>query len=451
MVTGQIESRFYGKGKGFLHEHERQVDMLRSVCRRVDSVRFTEEISRVVAAVADDIRTGRPQPGAVEIPIDLQYRVAEVELFGEPDVPRLQPDPASIADAVAMLESAERPLIWAGGGVNIAGASAELTALAERLNAPVLTTIEGRGAIDETHRLSLGFRSDRSSMTEIIDECDVMLAVGTRFQNYATRVWTLDLPRQLIHLDADPGVIGLNYPAAIPIVGDALVGVSQILDGIGSTVTDEGFVDRARKVKAADEDLVREEIGPDHAEIVSVIRRLLPPEGRIARDSTVPNYLWGNRLLPIVAPRTSIRAASSAIGPGLPHGIGAAVGSGEPTIVIQGDGGFMLSIGELVTAAEHNLPVIVCVFNDQGYGVLRVIQDQVLGHRHGTDLHTPDFVTVADGMGVASERVVGIEQFEPAFARALDRSGPTLLDIDMHSLSPLTFALPAHQRRKEDR
>jgi acetolactate synthase-1/2/3 large subunit len=455
MITGQIESRFYGKGKGYLHEHERQVDMLRSVCRRVDSVRYAEEISRVVAAVADDIRTGRPQPGAVEIPIDLQYREVEIELFGEQTVPRIQPDPLAIADATALLEGAERPLIWAGGGVNIAGASTELTALAERLNAPVLTTIEGRGAIDETHELALGFRSDRPAMAEIIEECDVMLAVGTRFQNYATRVWSLKLPDNLVHLDVDPGVIDRNYKAAIPVVGDALVGLEQLLAGLKGGNADEGFVDRARKLKAADEQAVRDEIGPDHNEICNTIRRLLPANGRIARDSTVPNYMWGNRLLPIVQSRTSIRAASSAIGPGLPHGIGAAVGSGEPTVVIQGDGGFMLSIGELVTAAEHHLPIIVCLFNDQGYGVLRVIQDQVLGHRHGTDLHTPDFVQVAEGMGVASERVVGVEQFEAAFQRALDRainhSSPSLLDIDMNSLTPLTFALPAHQRRKQDR
>ena len=130
MITGQIESRFLGKGKGFLHEHENQADMLRTICRSVATVRHTEDVSKEIARVADDIRSGRPQPGAVEIPIDLQYRVAEIELHGSREVPRLVPDEALLVDAAARLSAAERPIIWAGGGVNIAGASAELVELA---------------------------------------------------------------------------------------------------------------------------------------------------------------------------------------------------------------------------------------------------------------------------------------------------------------------------------
>jgi acetolactate synthase-1/2/3 large subunit len=424
MITGQIESRFLGKGKGFLHEHETQSDMLRSVCRAVATVRYTEDISREIARVADDIRRGRPQPGAVEIPIDLQYRVADVELHGTPDVVPVVPDANLLDQAADQLQKAERPLIWAGGGVNIAGAAAELTALAERLGAPVVTTIEGRGAIPEDHELCLGFRSDRGRMAELFEDADLLFAVGTRFQNYATRVWNLRLPEQLIHLDADVGVIGRNYPASLAVVGDARVGLRGLLDRV------------------------------DHREIMTVMRRLLPREGRIARDSTVPNYTWGNRLLPILEPRTSIRAASAAIGPGLPFGIGAAVGTGQPTVVIQGDGGFMLSIGELAACAQHGLPVIVCLFNDGGYGVLRVVQEAVLGHRHGTELGTPDFVQVAEGMGVTAEGVASVQDFEQAFGRAVERAstggGPTLLDIDLTALAPISFPLPAHQRRRAD-
>ena len=222
MVTGQTESRFYGKGKGFLHENDQQVAMLRSVCRSVASVRHPSDISAEIARVADDIRTGRPQPGAVEIPIDFQYaRVGEGPMTGSPEVPRLRPDAALLDDAAERLAAAQRPLIWAGGGVVIADASAELVALAERLGAPVVTTIEGRSAMSELHPLSLGFRSDRPEMADVFAEADLLLAVGTRFQNYATRVWALRLPDELIHLDADPGVIGLNYPASLALIGDA--------------------------------------------------------------------------------------------------------------------------------------------------------------------------------------------------------------------------------------
>ena len=450
MITGQIESRFRGKAKGFLHEYEKQPDMLGSVCRAVASVRYTEDISKDIAGVVDDIRRGRPQPGAVEIPIDLQYRTAEVQIVGSPDVERLSPDENLLDQAAELLQQAERPIIWAGGGVNISGAAHELTALAERLGAPVVTTIEGRGSISEAHEFSLGFRTDRVLGMEIFEDADLVFAVGTRFQNYATRVWTLPMPENLIHVDVDPGVIGRNYSASVAVVGDAKLALQGMLDRIDSGNVDEQFVDRCRKIRTADEQAVQEEIGADHSQIVSIIRRLLPDECPVVRDSTVPGYTWGNRLLQIVRSRTSLRPAAVAIGPGLPLAMGAAIGSETHALLVQGDGGLQLSIGELSACAEHQIPVIVLVFNDSGYNILRIIQDNVLGHKHGTELPTVDFVAVAEGMGVDAERVEGVEQFEPALQRALDRSGPTLLDIDMEFLAPIQLPLPAHQRARDD-
>ena len=450
MITGQIETRFRGKAKGFLHEFEKQPDMLRSVCRAVASVQYTEDISKDIAGVVDDIRRGRPQPGAVEIPIDLQYRTAEVRIVGSPETQRLTPDDSLLDQAAELLQRSERPVIWAGGGVNISGAATELTALAERIGAPVTTTIEGRGSIPEDHELSLGFRTDRVVGMEIFEEADAVFAVGTRFQNYATRVWSLPMPENLIHVDVDPGVIGRNYPAAVAIVGDAKLALQGMLDRIEGGNIDEQFVDRCRKIKAADEQAVNEEIGPDHSQIVSIIRRLLPDECPVVRDSTVPNYTWGNRLLQIVRSRTSIRPAAVAIGPGLPLAMGAAIGSGVHALLVQGDGGLQLSIGELSACAEHQIPVVVLVFNDSGYNILRIIQDYVLGHKHGTELPRVDFVAVAQGMGVDAERVQGVDQFEPALERALGRSGPTLLDIDMDFLAPIQLPLPAHQRARDD-
>ena len=450
MITGQIESRFRGKGKGFLHEHEKQPEMLNTVCRSVASVRYTEDISRELARVADDIRRGRPQPGAIEIPIDLQYRTTDIEIVGSSKTERIAPDETLLDQAAEILRTAERPVIWAGGGVNISGAGQELTAFAERLGAPVVTTIEGRGSISETHPLSLGFRTDRVSGMEIFEEADAVLAVGTRFQNYATRVWSLPMPEKLVHVDVDPEVIGRNYPAAVAVVGDAKLGLEGLLKRVNEGNVDDQFVDRCLKIRTSDEQAVREEIGSDHSQIVSTIRQLLPEDSPIVRDSTVPNYTWGNRLLPIVRSRTSVRPAAVAIGPGLPLGMGAAIGSGNHTLIVQGDGGLQLSIGELSACAEHQIPVIVLVFNDSGYNILRIIQDNVLGRKHGTELPTVDFVKVAEGMGVDAERVDGLEQFEPALARALERQGPSLLDIDMSVLAPIRLPLPAHQRSQKE-
>ena len=137
-----------------------------------------------------------------------------------------------------------------------------------------------------------------------------------------------------------------------------------------------------------------------------------------------------------------------AIGPGLPLAIGAAVGTGKPTVLIQGDGGLMLSIGELATVAQYQLPIVICVFNDRGYGVLRQIEDHLMDHRFGVDLHTPDFVMVAQGMGLAAERVSSPGEFVDVFGRVIETGKPTLLDIDMTAMAPLAFPLPAHYNKK---
>ena len=438
MITGQIDSTFYGKGKGFLHEAEQQLQMLRSVTRRTESVRRTEDIPDALLRVATDVSTGRPQPGAIEIPIDFQYGSANVDIPHIESWPRVQPKKEAISAAAKALSEAVRPLIWAGGGVLTAGAEAELQQLAEALGAPVVTSVNGRGTLPEDHPLCLGPLSAQPAMDPVISKADVILAVGTRFQAGSTRNWTLKIPGRLIHLDADPGVIGRNYPAAITVLGDARLGLSGILRSLDGTKADPAFAEKARTLRDGVRAQIRHEIGPDHEAIMDSMRELLPRDANIVRDATVPAYLWGNRIFPILSPRTSLNPTSASIGPALPLGIGAAVGNRRKTAIIQGDGGFMLNIGELATAVQYNLPVITCVFNDKGYGVLRSIQSRTFeGRQNGVDLATPDFAMVANGMGMKGERVEGVDAFRAAFKRAVAHDGPTLLDIDMSKLVPM--------------
>ena len=137
--------------------------------------------------------------------------------------------------------------------------------------------------------------------------------------------------------------------------------------------------------------------------VMTAIRRSIGRDDIVVKDSTVAGIVWANRHLQVLAPRTSMRPMSAAIGPALPLAIGAALASGRRTVVMQGDGGFMLNIAELATAVQERLPVITCVFNDRGYGILRYIQDMALqGRRTGVDLHTPDFAMLARSMGMAS-------------------------------------------------
>lgn len=438
MITGQVDQPFYGKGKGVLHEAEKQVDMLRSVTRRTESVREVDDIAEAIFRVADDILSGRPQPGAVEIPVDLQYAQTpeQTPRFEAPE-PRV-PDDGQIAAAADALAAASKRVIWAGGGVISGGASSELVALAEALRAPVFTTSNGRGSIPEDHELAMGPLTTQPGLRDVIGEAEVLLAVGTRFQSGSTANWSLEMPRRLIHVDVDPGVVGRNYRPEVTVMGDARATLAALADATNAQPGDGDFLAQAIERRDQARAAIREQMGSDHEVIMDTMRELLPRDGNIVRDATVPAYVWGNRLIPVVTPNTSFNPTSAAIGPGLPLAIGAALGSGSKTVLIQGDGGFMLSIGELATAAQYALPLIVCVFNDGGYGVLRSIQRaRFEGRNTGVDLLTPDFAGVADAMGVKGFKVKGVDAFREAFRQAMDRDGPALLDIDMASLAPL--------------
>lgn len=438
MIAGQIDSVYYGKGKGFLHEAENQLPMLRSITGRTESVRRPEEIGDAVFRVAEDICTGRPRPGAVEIPIDFQYAKAEINIPHVEAWPRKAPDREAIARAADAVKGAEKVVIWAGGGVLTAGAETELTQLAEALGAPVFTSGNGRGSIPEDHPLCMGPLTAQPGVGETLEQADVVVAVGTRFQAGQTRNWMLPLGGKLIHIDADPGVIGRNYRADVPVIGDARLGLAALLKSLDGAKSEPDFLSRAQELRDATRQQIRREIGPDYEAIMNAMRDILPRDGIVVRDATVPAYLWGNRLMPILAPRTSMNPTSAAIGPALPLAIGAAIGSGKKTAVIQGDGGFMLNIAELSTAVQYNTPVVICVFNDRGYGVLRSIEGRTFeGRQFGVELATPDFVMVANGMGMKAERVESAAQFRDAFARGIAHDGPYLLDIDMTQLTPM--------------
>ncbi len=439
LITGQVESYYYGKGKGPGHEADNQLPMLRSVITSVSSPKSTQDIVPSIVRVVSEINAGKPGPGAVEIPIDLQYRTSDIHIPKMPEIQAIVPEPEIIAEASALLSGSTKRIIISGGGVIASGASDALTELAEAMNAPVFTTGNGRGAISDRHPLCMGNLFASRQFHETMRDVDVTLAIGTWFQG-GERLWDIPIPGKLIHIDIDPKKIGLTHRADVRVIGDALLAINGIRAAMMGASGDEAFLKSMQSVRDEVKQRIRDRIGPDHEGIMDTMRRFAPDDAIFVRDMTVPAYSWGNQLLPIYSPRTTMYPTSGGIGIGLPLAIGAATGTGKKTVIIQGDGGLMVHIGELATAVQYQLPLIICVFTDGGYGVLRNIQNRTFqGRTIGVDLATPDFVSVARGMGLKAEKVNSLERFKTAYKSAMEAIGPVLIDIDASSLEPITY------------
>ena len=455
MLTGQSETRWLGKGRGTIHEAERQLDMLRTATRRSDRVEHRADVYETVVAVARDVLSGRPRPGAVEIPIDIQFAPGEIGSSGVREPVRAAPDATAVARAADMLASAERPLLLAGGGVVSSGAAGLFLRLAELLGAPALTSVEGRGSIPEDHPLALGANGDVARLDGVIAAADVVLAVGTRFQLGSNLLMGLSIPGALIHLDADPGSIDRFHPVDLGIRGDAGVGLEALLALLAERAlrgADPEFVEAAREARRGVDADGEAAMGADMRRVMTAIRSSIARDDIVVKDSTVPAIVWANRHLEVYEPRTSLRPVSAAIGPALPLAIGASLATGRRTVVIQGDGGFMLNLGELATAVQEGVPVITCVFNDRGYGILRFLQDMMFeGRRTAVDLHTPDFAMLAQSMAMPSWSAASAEEFEKAFTAAVETAGPSLIDVDITGFEPMRVVpqSPSTRGRRE--
>lgn len=434
LITTQIDRVYLGKGKGFIHDAEGQLAMLQSVTRRTERVLHANDLYEAIIRTGRDIVSGRPQPGAVEVPTDLLNEMTEADFaVPRPTAPVL-PNAKALEAAAALISGARRPIVWLGGGCVRSGSAEAVRAFVEHLGAPVVTTPNGRSALGTDHPLMVGSATQYPAFRKLLDESDLVLAIGTRFQAVASGFWNLPLGRHLVQIDIDPSMIGRNYPVAAGVVGDAAVTMDALRAVLPSGLVDADFLKLAAEVRA---DLLGDSanrIGPDHVRLCDILDKGLPDDRIIVCDATMVANTWATFRLPVRSFRGFTYITSLAIGPALPLAIGAAIGTGRRTVAIHGDGGVMLNIGELATAVEAKAPLILLVFNNQGYGVLKVLQKMVGVEPHAVDLHTPDFVGLAKAMGMAAERVACPDGFREALDRAQAVDGPSLIEIDLTNM-----------------
>ena len=439
-VTGQVEQAYVNDARGLVHLHgaKDQLGMLERVCKAAFRASSTEDIPSTIVHAARVARSGRPGPVSVEIPIDQQYRsIDSAPMEPLPPPARVAPDTQAVERAAQLIRAASRPLIWAGGGVIASEASDQVRQLAERIGAGVLTSAAGRGSIAEDHAQCLGFFVVDALMNDVYAECDLIIAVGTRFRGNETRNWSLPLPSPRIQIDAEPTMLGLNYPIDVGIVGDARLTLSLLLDAIPSSV-DGAWLERIAQTRIATRSRARATLGP-YERILDDLRDTLDRNAIIVRDVTIPATTWGSRLLETYLPRTTLHSATYAIGIGVGLAIGAAIGQpGRETVLLAGDGGFITALGELATAAQEHARLRIVLFNDRGYGILRNLQDAHFdGRRFGVDLLTPDFREIARACGVWNTEVRSALEMGPVLKEALQVDGPALIEVDMESVGPM--------------
>ncbi|HIZ97284.1 MAG TPA: thiamine pyrophosphate-binding protein [Candidatus Janibacter merdipullorum] len=446
-ITGQVESEWVGSNRGVIHEVPAQLEMLTAISKGAARVPSAQAVAQTLEAAIATIGTPPHGPFSVEWPSDLQYLARpEAQVDGGP-LPLAEPpapDEGEIAAAAEVLASARRPVLWLGGGAADAGDG--IRRLADRLGAAILTSNSGRAIVPEDDELVVGNFASTPQGAALLADADVLLSIGTHFRSNETRTYSLPLPAKHVQIDVDPAAIGRVHPARVGVRGDALLAVSALLDRVVGSSTEPGWRDRVVATRGEVREQLTDYIG-GYAEICAELRRQLPRESVFARDVTIPSSQWGNRLLELYSRDTNVFPLGGGIGQGLAMGVGATAACPQaPTVVIAGDGGLSVHLGELASLRQLGGPCVVVVFNDSGYGVLRNMQAANGLDRAGVDLWTPDFGDLARSMGMPYWRTGAPGTFGPALTEALATGRPTLIEVDVTALDPApgAFTPPVH-------
>ncbi len=426
-VTGQIQSDLIEFGRGLLHEIPNQLGMIRSVTKSAERATEPDEIPGMVDRAISRVLSGRRRPVEIEVPPDTLFATGDVMLHGAVEQPqRFAGEPERLERAASLLGSARFPLIWSGGGVLGSEAWNELQRLAELLQAPVVMTSNGKGAISDRDPLAHGI----IGATELLPNADVILAVGTRFVDPATASWGLGPNRVVIQLDIDPEEIGRNYPVAVGIEADAKAGLAALADLVTERVTERpsrGVELSDLKMRVAERTRA---VGPQ-ADYAMAIREALPDDGIVVSEMTQVGY-WSNMAFPVYEPRTYVTPGyQGTLGFGFPTALGVKVAHPSRAVVsINGDGGFGFCLNELSTMYRHDIRAVVVVFSDDAFGnVKRIQQEQFGGRTIASDLTNPDFVKLAESFGISGRTAKSPAALRTAIDDALRADEPTLINV----------------------
>lgn len=418
--------------RGSLHDLKDQLGVMRAVTQWNTRAEHAGEVAAAVTCGFGKLASGRRLPVHVEIPVDvLDEPTNDFEMPAPARDRRAAPEAAPLRQAADRLASASKTVIYCGGGAVQAGAGNHVVALAERLNAPIVTSIMGKGAVPEDHPLVLGALWEPGNpVDDLLHTADCLLVFGSKLGAQATADFRMRFPRELIRVDVDPRELTLNARPTLAILGDAALaaeGIDELLAANGVHLP--GFA--REQIATARSRAQQTAFGADRREYIDRLRRAIPRDGIAAFDMTIMSYIACG-LYPVYEPRTFMFPSGyGTLGFALPVAIGAKVARPDTAVVcVVGDGGFQFTMAELATAIQFRLGIPVVIFNDSSYSAVKEAQGRERGGRYiAVDLINPDYVELARAYSIPAVRVANPAEMEEAITIALERDVPTIIDV----------------------
>jgi acetolactate synthase-1/2/3 large subunit len=439
MIAGQIPKASIGKNVGLLHEVNDQLDAIEPVTKWRRRVLEVEDIPAVVHEAVHQLRSGRPRPVEIELPPETLEDEGEAELF-EPSHPVRPAAPgADIDQAAELLFASTQPVIYAGGGVHASGAHEALQAVAEYLQAAVVQSAEGKGAIDDRTDLSLGAALFQAPLRKHVDSADVVLAVGTRLAMASLRD-----DQQVVQVDVDADEVGRNHAKTLGLVGDARATLERLLERLRAAPPPRGS--RKAEQEALRAEIAAMPVDEPQGSILRSLRCGAPEETIVVAGMTQIGY-YSRPLWPVYYARTYLTSSYSGnLGFEYPVALGAKVARPDrPVIAIVGDGGFLYNSQEMATAVQYKINAVAVVFNDNAYGNVARDLDEAWGGSYASELHNPDFMKLAEAYGVVGMRTKEPTEVGDLVREAVQMDRPVLIEVPVGRMPRPTF-FP--QRRK---
>jgi len=440
--TGQVPRPLIGKDA---FQETDIVGITTPITKYNFQVQKVSEIPKIIKTAFYIASSGRPGPVLVDLPKDIQTEIDEVEFDDDVEIrgykPNYEPHPLQIERAADLLANAERPVIIAGGGVISSGASSELLALAELLQAPVSTTLMGKGCIPEDHPLCLGLLGMHGTIASnlIVSEADVLLAVGMRFSDRTTgKVEKFCPDAKIIHIDIDTAEIGKNIQPHVPIVADAKRALKALYKRLIQKFRKKErstWISRIEELKKQHEEMSGKS-GISPPRLLKELRKLLPVDTIITTE-VGQNQMWAALYLKTYKPRTFISSGGlGTMGFGFPASLGAKVARPDvPVVDIAGDGSFLMTEQDLASSVTEKIPVIVIILDNRFLGMVAQWQRLFYDRRYSSiDLgETPDFVKLAEAFGAQGIYAGSLSEFKKAVKTALKSDVTTVIDVPISS------------------